>query len=499
LSRRKEFTVRIALGAGRRRLVRQLLTETSVLAVIGGAGGLLLAHVLLSLVPRIAGSFLPAYANLSLDSEALAVTAAITVSAAIAFGLVPAVAVGRADSPGGRDDTRVASEARRPRRLRGLLVAGQLALSASLVAGAGVLTRTLWELATTPLGFDTTSVLTARFRLPVAEYPTVDARARFHEQLIDRLRGLPAVEAVAIAHKVPTIDLRRATFALDTAPRSATEPIVLHASVSDDYFRTLRIPLRQGRTFDASDRAQAAPTVVISEGLARRYWPAGDAVGSHPRVDGDAVTVIGIVGDVRNDLSRRDAEPVVYRSHRQESTQRFAVLIRTAGNPLRLTRALQHEVAALDASLPVQQPMTLKAAVGEGLAARRLPVALMAGFGALALLLASIGVYAMFAGMAAARQREFSVRLALGGRPATIAALLLRQGASWTALGIAGGTLGTVAIVRLLRSVIDGIPAVDPVALAGALAIIVASATCALLVPIRRATRADPIAALRVE
>jgi predicted permease len=503
LSRRKEFAVRAALGAGRGRIVRQLLTESTLLALAGGAAGLLLAQSMLSLLRGLARPVLPAYAELSLDPGVVVVTAVVALCTGLAFGLVPALDVGRSDAQGTlrplEDTARGASEGLRPRRLRGVLVAGQMALCASLLAGAGLLARSLWEMAAAPLGFDTAGVLTARFRLSTPDYPTVEARARFHEQLVERLRFLPGVDTVAIAHKIPTIDMRTASFTIEGAPPNAAQPYVVYASVSDDYFRTLRIPLRQGRTFDASDRTGGPGTAVISEGLARRYWPAGEALGSRIRLDGDLVRIIGIVGDVRNDLALPDADPMIYRSHRQESTQRFCVLLRTRGDPLALVKPLQREVAALDPSLPVQQAMTLDAAVGEGLAARRLPVMLMTAFGALALLLASVGVYGMFAGMAAAREREFGIRMALGSRPSAIARLMLRQGAGWMAAGLVGGALGITLVVQLLRGMVYGVPPFDPIALGSALAILVGCATVALLIPVRRAMRVDPIVALRAE
>ena len=501
LSRRKEFAVRMALGAGRRRLVRQLLTESTVLALAGGAAALLLAQWMLSLMRGLARPVLPAYAELSLDPGAVLVTAVVAVCAGLAFGVVPALSVARSDAQGAlRDEARGASEGLRPRRLRGVLVAGQMALCASLLAGAGLLARSLWEMAAAPLGFDPAGVLTARVRLPTRDYPTLDVRTRFHERLAERLRLVPGVDAVAIANKAPTVeDPRRDGFSIEGAPPTDAHPYVVYASVSDDYFRTLRIPLRQGRTFDASDHAGAPATVVISENLARRHWPAGEALGARIRLGGALVTVVGVVGDVRNDLARPDAEPMTYRSHRQESTQRLCVLLRTHGDPLALVRTLPREVAALDPSLPVQQAMTLDAAVGEGLASRRIPVMLMTAFGALALLLASVGVYAMFAGMATAREREFGVRMALGSRPRAIAGLMLRQGAGWMAAGLSGGALGVVLVVRLLRGWLYGVPPFDPIALGGAVAILVGCATAALLIPVRRATRVDPMVALRAE
>ena len=499
ISRRKEFAVRVALGAGRRRLVRQLLTESVVLALCGGAAGLLLAQSLLALLRGVLRSLLPAYVQLSLDPGAVLVTGLLAVGTGLAFGLAPALSIGRSDAQGAlRDDARGASEGQRPRRLRGVLVAGQLALCASLLTGAGLLARSLWEMARTPLGYDASSVLVGRLRLSTPDYPTLQQRSDFRDQLAEKLRSLPGVEAVATANKVPTVETPRQ----DPLVIDGAEPVslsVAYAGVSDDYFRTLRIPLRQGRTFDTSDRVGTPATVVVSESLARRYWPDGRALGARVTLGGVPVEVVGVVGDVRNDLARPDAEPMAYRSHRQESTQRFGVFIRTHGDPLAFLKPLQREVATLDPTLPVQQPMTLESAVGGGLAGRRLPVLLMTAFSALALLLASVGVYGMFASMAAAREREFGVRMALGSRPSAIARLILRQGAGWMAAGLSGGALGMILVVQLLRGWLYGVPPFDPIALGGAVLMQIGCGALALLIPLRRATRVDPMVALRAD
>jgi hypothetical protein len=293
------------------------------------------------------------------------------------------------------------------------------------------------------------------------------------------------------------------SFTIEGAPPKDAQPFVLSASVSDDYFRTLRIPLRQGRTFDAQDRATAPPTVVISESMARRYWPAGEALGARIRMGANPnsplIAVVGIVGDVRNDPARPDAEPMVYRSSRQVPAPVVRVLLRTQSDPLTLVRLVERELAALNAGLPLDRTMTLRAVLDDGLAVRRLPVTLMSGFGALALLLASVGVYAMFASMAVAREREFGIRLALGSRPYAIAGLMLRQGAGWMAAGLGVGALGIMLVVGLVRDLLFGVPPFDPIALGSAVAILVGCAMVALLIPVGRATRVDPIVALRAE
>jgi hypothetical protein len=271
--------------------------------------------------------------------------------------------------------------------------------------------------------------------------------------------------------------------------------------VSDDYVRTLRIPLREGRTFGPEDRPGAPPAIVITEAMARRYWPRGGALGARFRMGPDPnstpFTVVGIVGDVRNDPTRAEAEPMTYVSRRQAPFDPQTFLVRSSGDPLALTGAVRRELAALDPGVPLHAAAPLEAVLAEGLSGRRLPVVLMAAFGALALVLASVGVYAMFASMAAAREREFGVRIALGSTPGAIAGLVLRQGGAWMALGLAGGAAGIVLVARALRTLLYGVPPFDPVALGLALAALLVCAAVALLVPVRRATRVDPITALR--
>ena len=505
LSRRKEFAVRLALGAGRGRLVRQLLTESMVLALIGGGAGLLLATFVLSVLGGLAAPALPAYVDLSLDAGAVLGTACLALCTGLAFGTLPALSIDRSNPQNAlRDGTRSAGESRRSRSLRGVLVAAQIALCVSLLAGTGLLARSLWAMTIAPLGFDVDGVLTGTVHLPSRDYPTAEERVRFREQFAARLRALPGVDMVADASMLPTAVASRVSFAIAGTPASKdAQPFVLYSVVSDDYFRTLRIPVREGRTFDTQDRAGRPPTVVISESMARRYWPSGDALGSRIRIGPDPnsppIEVIGIVGDVRNDRTKPDAEPMVYRSSRQSAGTRVAILLRARTDPLGLVRSVERELAQLDAGLAFQRPMPLRALAGEGLASRRLPVLLLGAFGVIALLVASVGVYAMFSSMTAAREREFGVRMALGSRPLAIAALVLRQGAGWIVIGVAGGALGITLVVRLVQDLLYEVSPFDPAVLSTAVAILVGCAIAAMMIPVRRAARVDPVAALRAE
>jgi putative ABC transport system permease protein len=507
LSRRKEFAVRIALGAGRGRLVRQLLTEATLLAVVGGAVGIALAAGGLAVLRGLALPALPAYADLSLDPGALLFTSALALSTGLAFGLVPALSVRRANVQSTlRDETRGTSESRRSRQLRGVLVAGQIALSVSLLAGAGLLARSLWAMITAPPGFNPDDVLTVGVQLPPARYPDERARARFFEQFVERLRGLPGVTNVATTSALPTRVLGRNGVFIVGAPPPADGAVqfVLYASVSDEYFRTLGIPLKSGRVFGPQDGGNTAPTLVISEGMARRFWPNGGALGARVRLGPDPsstpFTIVGIVGDVRNDPARPDAESITYASSRRDpwgSLGTVTVAIRTAADLVAMLKPIQSEVRAIDPEVALYNATTLQATMASSLSSRRLPVVLMMAFGGLALLLASVGVYAMFASMAAAREREFGVRVALGSSRGAIAALVLRQGAAWMAAGLAGGAVGVAFVARFIRDLLYGVRPFDPIAVGAAVVTLLFCATIALLLPVRRATRADPISVLR--
>jgi putative ABC transport system permease protein len=499
LTRRKEFAVRVALGAGRGRVVRQLVTESIVLALMGGALGLGLAQAVLSGLSGLLANVLPPTTALSLGGGVAFATFAVALAAGVGLGLLPAHSLGSMNSQAAlREDSRGNTSGLRSRRIRGALMASQLALCATLLAGAGLLTRSLWEMLSSPLGFNSKGVLAATIRLLPRDYPTLQSRTRFHNQLAERLRQLPGVESVAIANKPPALDPRRSYYRLERAA-DTTDRVVVYASVSDDYFKTLRIPLREGRTFDASEREGGPSALVISETIARRHWPEGGAVGARLRVGGESVPVVGVVGDVRNDIASAVAEPQMYMSHRQESTGRVCALLKTSGDPASYIKLVQREVTAIDPSLPVTRADTLVALVNEPLAPRQLPAVLISAFGVLALLLASIGVYGMFAAMAVAQEREFGVRMALGSRPGALAGLILRQGAGWMAAGLMGGGVGVVLVVQLLRRWLYGIPPFDPIAVGGSIAILVGAASIAVLIPVLRATRVDPMVALRAE
>ncbi|MFL5579063.1 MAG: ADOP family duplicated permease [Gemmatimonadaceae bacterium] len=504
IARRREFAVRVALGAGSGRLVRQLLTETTLLAMLGAVVGLALALLGLAAVRTFARSALPPYADLSLDPGAVLVTLLAALLVGVGFGLAPALSAARRQPQGTlREEGRATSEGRRARGLRGALVATQLALSLSLLAGAGMLVRSLLAIANAPLGFTPDGVLTARVELPAASYATPQARNAVFQELHERLAAQPGVLAVASVTQIPSTTMSQNKLTIEGVTLAGEGPTFIpYMSVSDDYFRLMGIGLVEGRVFGPQDGPDAPPAIIVSQAMARRYWPRGAAVGSRIRISPHTAerwgVVVGVVRDVRVDPALPTPGPMAYATNRQDDMWGGRdFLVRTQGDPLAVLPAMRRLMAAIDPAVPLRAPTTLRAIVDERLVGRRLPVLLLTAFGALALVLASVGVYAMFASMAAAREREFGVRLALGSTPRGIAALVLRQGAAWMALGLAGGALGVLLVARTVRGLLYGVSPFDPVALALAVLLLAVCGAAALLVPVRRAASVDPNVALR--
>jgi putative ABC transport system permease protein len=510
ISRRKEFAVRVALGAGRGRLVRQLLTESVLLSIVGGMAGVLLAIVLLSTFRGVSLEAIPRYAVLSLDAGALVVALIVALLTGLAFGLGPALSVGKADPQDTlRDETRGSTESVRTRQLRGVLVAGQIALCLSLLATAGLLGRSLWEMTHAPLGFNSDRLLTFTVQLSGGRYSTASARANFHAEFAERLKALPGVHGMAITSGLPTRITNRNGLFVENRPWGPNEPVpfMVTSRVSDDYFKVFEIPVKQGRTFSSIDAIDFAtgsgtpPVAVVSEEMAQRYWPDGKAVGARfrwgpPNPNQPWTTIVGVVGNVRNSPTALRQEPMMFFPLRQQPFgETFAV--KTSGDPSEMTSAVRTVLREIDPGLPLYQVATMQDVVDKGFAARRLPVLLMMGFGVLALLVASVGIYAMFATMATAREREFGVRIALGSSRGAVAGLVIRQGGKWMALGLLLGAAGVFATTRLVRTQLFGVPELDPLTIGAAVLVLMMCAAIALLAPVRRATRVDPITVLR--
>jgi len=504
LSRRKEFGVRAAIGAGRGRLARQLVTESLLLSVLGGIVGILLAAALLSLLRGMTADTLPHFARLALDGGTVAGVFALTLLTGLAVGALPALALVRGDPQRGlADATRSSSESPRSRRIRGGLVAGQIALCLSLVVGAGLLGRSLWNMSQQPTGIAGSGVLAATVQLPYGSYSTPESAWAYEQVVSEKLSALPGVALVAATTSLPRAVDNQNGFAIDGSPwpSGQTDPWALWSAVSGSYFQVLGIPLQSGRTFDNRDHADAPPVVIINETMAKQYWPGREAVGSRLRIgpDRDAPTfeVIGIVGDVRNDIASTVPQPITYVPLRQAPESVLSFLLRTHAEPAAMAASVEREIRSHDPGVPLRRVSPLDDVLTQGLQSRRLPVLLMTGFGSVALLLATVGVYSMFAGMTAAREHEFGVRMALGASRPSIAALVLRQGSRWMALGIAVGAVGIIVVGLAIRGLLFEVSPFDPLTLIGTTLVIAACAMTASIAPIRRATGVDPAIVLQ--
>ncbi|MGH7654143.1 MAG: ADOP family duplicated permease [Gemmatimonadaceae bacterium] len=505
-ARRRELAVRAALGAGQWRLLRQLLTETTVLGIGGGGLGVLFAFWVKNVLVGLgSGVIAPTGAPAAIDARALAFAVIASLTVGIVAGLAPALLDARADPNAALGDTsRGATGSRRTQRIGRALVAGQMALAVVLLVGAGLLTRTLVALEHTGLGYSGDQhVLTFGVSLPSNAYPDWPQRSQFFTAWLARLRDIPGVRGAGMANVAPWQGWNHWWVRIDNASGrgtadSADAPL---ARVSDGYFGAAGTPLRAGRDIRASDRPGSLPVAVVSQDFADRWWPHGNALGGRIRVVGiDSTwrTVVGIVGDVRETPSSAP-EPGVYLSAWQVPRPWFAFAVRSDGNAANLLPVIKRELRILDPTLPVGAPRTMDQIVSSSLAGRRLPMLLTGAFALLALALAALGMYGVVAYAVTLRTREIGIRAALGGRRGDIVGLVLKDGLTTAVVGVVLGTLVAVGGARVLTGLLYGVTAHDPATYVGAIVVLLIASVAACLVPARRALQVHPVEALRVE
>jgi len=501
--RRREMAVRLALGAGRGRLTRQLLVESLLLAALGGAAGLVVAAWTASLLAgyRTEGGEALRFAT-GLDGRVLAFAALVSLGTTLVFGLVPALRASRPDLvpalKGSGAGTRLG---RHPVGLRDALVAAQVALSVVLLVGAALLGRTVRNLQQVPVGFDPSGMLMARVDLSGRQLGR-EPLVAFYDGLLARVRGLPGVDAATLATTVwpnpggerwEGMDLEGFT----GDPADVTFDV---NRVAPDYFRALEVPLRRGRPLDGRDRAPGLAGIV-NETMATRYWPDQNPLGRRIFLDSARTEVIEIVGVARDGKYRdlREAPRATLYLSLSQAPRAFATLLVRGGggNPLALAGALRREVAALDPTLPLFDVRSLETHVGFARARERLAAGVVSLFSAVALGLAALGLYGVLASAVGQRTREIGLRVALGARPSDIARLLLRHAAAVVAAGAAAGAVGALLGTRLLGDLLFDVGPADPVSFAAAVAVLACAAVTAATLPARRAAHLDPMEALR--
>jgi putative ABC transport system permease protein len=504
-ARRREMSLRAALGAGRGRLVRQLLTESVVLSAAGGALGLLLAHAgLKGLLAVVPSSFI-LFRHVGVDGDVLLFSLVLAVGCGVLFGLAPALHASRAnlnEAFVARGASAFAASGRFT--ARNVFVVAQVALSIVLLVAAGLLTRSLIGLQRLDPGFDPRGVLTMEFRLPATKYTEDAQAAAFMERAIAEIRRVPGVRSAALARAVPfSYNGATAGYVVEgREPAPGVEPPESQLNtVTPEYFATLGIPLRAGRDFAGADRADAPPVVVVNEALARREWPDQSALGRRLRAadGGPWLTVVGVVGNAKH-YGLGDA-PVAqaYLPYAQTPGIFASVVARTAGDPLALAPAVRAAIWSVDRDQPVWKIRTLETMIRDTLGQQRFTMGLVAGFAAVALLLAGIGIYGVMSYAVAQRTQEVGVRLALGAQRGEVLRLVVRQGLALTGVAVAVGLVGALAAARVLASQLHGVSTADPLTFAAVPMVLGAVALVATYLPARRASRLDPMVALRYE
>jgi len=504
-ARQKEIAVRIAVGASRVRLLRQLLTESLALSLVGGTAGLAAAYWAVHLMNTSLPLNLLPVPDIPVDSAVLLFALAVTAATGLLFGMAPAWQAARMDlnsvlKEGGRSSLGAA----RP-LLRNGLVAGELALATVLLIGAGLLLESLMRLEKVRVGFRPESLLTFQLSPPPTKYSGIVKGSAFYRDLLERLRTLPGVRGAAISSGVP--------FGAGTYSRTPTAPVgpsmlppgasipIDWRTVSPDYFRTMQIPLVRGRFFTDADTATAPPVMIVSEDTVKRLWGKGDPLGRQLRIvgSGKVYTVIGVVGNALTSALNEEPVPAMYYSAATVLWPTMDIVVRTAGEPLAMLPAVRQRVRELDPELPVSTVRSMEQWISISAAQPRLNAVLVAVFACVALLIAAIGVYGVLAYSVEQRTREIGLRMAMGAQRGNVLRLVVREGMLVALAGIGVGLAGALAVSRVLASLLYGVPERDPATFASVAAALAVVALAACAAPAYRASKVDPMVALRFE
>jgi len=510
-ARAREVAVRAALGASRRQLIAQLLTESLVLGMLGGASGVGVAFAFVRALVRLGPTSIPRLQEVAVDVHVLGFSLAMALVTSIAFGLTPAVALsGRSIHRFFALSSRAAVGASGTGARR-VLVVSELAGAAMLLVAAGLLIRSYVQLQHVEPGFEAGGVTTFGLSLPAARYSDPASPRAFVSALLARIEAEPGVQSAAVAMGLPfTSDLDVLTgFSHEgqPAPDSASMPTASLRVVSPAYFEMMRIPIRTGRRFDRRDTATSPEVALINERAAQRFFSGRNPVGQQIRVTAElarearngAKTIVGVVADVKYGRLEEDTPAEIYVPYEQQPVDAFTVAVRTSDGRIASIPVLRHDVAALDPLLPLANIESLAALVDGSLAGRRFTMLVLLSFAAIAVALSVIGVYAVLAYLVAQRRREIGVRLAIGASPSDVVWLFVREGAALTLLGLGVGLAGALAAGRLIATLLFGVTPADPATLAIVVCALTGAAASATYVPARRAARVDPTDALRAE
>jgi putative ABC transport system permease protein len=511
IGRSREISLRMALGAGRWRIVRQLLIESVMLSAMGGVFAWWIAKWGVRTYELTANppSWFDHVLDYSMDYRVLGYFIATSIGTGLLFGLAPALRLSRLDFNSAlKDGGRGATSGGRGKRLSAFLVAAEMALAVVLLAGAGVMIRSFLNIYTADPGVNAANILTMFLRLPDDKYPHPEARISFHERLKTRLEAIAGVESIAIANSLPAQGAGRLSYELAGAPPvdEQRRPTLSALVIGPAYFRTLEAPVLSGREFNDADGVSGVPVILVNQRFASQHWPGEDPIGKRLRLfDGntpeDWLTVVGVTSNiVQNDRTRQEFDPLIYLPYRLQPERGMWVAARTGVHPASLGTAFRREIQAIDSELPIWLgPFTLAERLAGGYRNKGFFGALFLIFAAIALLLASIGLYAVIAHSVSQRTQEIGTRMAIGATPRDILRLVCRQGMLPLGIGLTIGLLASFGVNRVLKAELVQVSPSDPITLAVASAVLVLSGALGCLIPARRAMRVDPVVALRHE
>jgi predicted permease len=504
-SRAREVAVRRALGAGRWRVMRQHLTESLLLALAGAAAGLLLAAWFKDLLVSFSPDDIPRLNELRLDWRVLAFTFVVALLTTLLTGLTPALQSVQPRLASALKEGGQKGATGQGRRVRGGLVIAEVSIALVLAAGAGLTVRSFMRLQEVDPGFDPDKTLTLRVSLPREGYKEDAQQRAFFERAEQSMAGLPGVAATGSTTLLPLKGYRwTGDMTIEGRPPEDYVREVRHKEITPGYFRAIGLPLLRGRFFDDSDTEKGQPTVVINDALARRYFPGEDPLGKRlkfgkPDEDDPWETVVGVVGDEKQDSLSAEVRPEAYHSHLQSAQDEMTLVVRAEGDPRALAGPIRERLRALDPSVPVYDVKTMRDVVYESLARERFVMFLMGLFAALALALAAVGIYGVVSYATAQRTHEIGLRMALGAQAGDVLRLMIGQGLAPVLAGVGLGLLAALGLTRLMSSLLYGVSATDPLTFAAVALLLTAVSLLACYIPARRATRVDPLTALRYD
>jgi putative ABC transport system permease protein len=504
-ARAREIAIRSALGAGQWRILRQLLMESLVLSVLGSAMGLILALWFKDALVAFSSGDIPRLEEARLDWRVLGFTLAATLLTTLLTGLAPALQSAKPRLSTMLKDGGQKGTTGQGRYVRNALVIAEIALALVLVAGAGLMVRSFLRLQKVDPGFDPNNILTLRLTLPEARYKEDSQTRAFFEQAEQRVRSLPGVTAVGSSARLPLKGYRwTSEMTIEGHSPEDYARDVRHEEMTPGYFRAIGLPLVQGRFFNESDQAKSQPVVIVNAALVRRYFPGEDPIGkrikfSEPTEQDVWQTIIGVVGDAKQDSLRAEVKPEIYQSHLQRAQDNMTLVVRAVTDPRTLIGAVREQIRELDPNLPIYDIKTMQAVTDESVARERFITLLLIGFAALALTLAAIGIYGVMSYSVAERTQEIGIRMALGANAFAVLRLILREGMTLVLIGLGSGLAAAFGVTHLLKSLLFGVSTTDPVTFAGIVVLLTCVALLACYIPARRATKVDPMVVLRYE